>query len=143
MLASYRNIPLQLLLKKEEFDQAKSIYINAFSVDLHFVQTYLCSMREDALLFISAESLGDGVLEFFKQKPNRPFHHSAPRLKRILGVKNLLLDLETYKLTALSSCNFTKFGLEDELAHHKISTKNSTYELFHRQYRSRFPNAFN
>ncbi len=143
MLESYQNIPLQLLLKKEEFEKAKGIYINAFAVDLYFVETYLGSLQKDAKLFVKAEKVEEKANEFFKHKLNCPFYHFVPTGKRILGVKELLLDLEDYRLTTLTISNFTKLGLEDELAHHKISTKNSTYELFHRQYRSRFPNAFN
>lgn len=134
MAITYEQIPLHLLIKKEDFEQAEEIYLRAFTVDIHFAKTYLARLPTKAKLRILVERADPQVLEFLQRQGTCRYQYLQLKDRKLLGYKELLIQTPKSKYLILTSSNFTVQGLEDENARHRFSENESEFQLLQRKY---------
>lgn len=134
MPLSYPNIPLYLLLNKEHFEQASELVISAFAIDLSFAHVYLSNLRKDVSLHLSYVMAEEGLLEFLTQSEIGTLYLYKTSTRKFPSQKEILIHTPDATITILTTSNFTKKGLSDELSQHLYSDDYLDYSTHKRRF---------
>ena len=134
MPLSYPNIPLYLLLNKRHFEQASELVISAFAIDLSFAQLYLSNLRKDLSLHLSYVKAEEGVLDFLNHSGIGSINLYKASTRKFPSQKEILIHTPDATITILTTSNFTKKGLSDELSQHLYSDDYLDYSSHKRRF---------
>lgn len=134
MPLSYPNIPLYLLLNKQHFEQASELVISTFSIDLSFAHEYLSQFRKDLSLHLSYVKAEEGLLEFLTQSEIGALYLYKAPTQNFPSQKEILIHTPDATISILTSSNFTKEGLSDELSEHWYSDDYHDYSTQKRRF---------
>lgn len=134
MPLSYQNIPLELLLNKAHFEQASELTISTSSIDLHFVQVYLATLRNDLTIKIAYSESEKGALKFLTQSTYRRYYFLKLPAQNFLHQKELLIQTPNTKISILTSAPFTKKGIVDTFSCHLYSDDPIDYSNYKKQF---------
>ena len=134
MPQSYPNIPLYLLLNKQHFEQASELIISTFAIDLSFAHEYLSQFRKDLSLHLSFVQAEEGLLDFLTQSGIRALSLYTGPTQNFPSQKEILIHTPDATISILTSSNFTKEGLSDELSEHWYSDSYHDYSTQKRRF---------
>lgn len=134
MPQSYPNIQLYLLLNKQHFEQASELVISTFAIDFSFAQLYLSELRKDLSLHLSYVKAEEGVLDFLNHTEFGSINLYKAPMQNFRSQKEILIHTPDATISILTSSNFTKEGLSDELSEHWYSDSYHDYSTQKRRF---------
>lgn len=136
MKQTYNSIPLELLLKREDFEKAINIYLTGFMLDLDFIDTYLSYLRPDAGLYLRLENMNKKLAQYLNQnilKNNQQLR--LYKTERVI-LKELLIELEGEPICLLTTANFTVEGIASNQEQHELYFEKIIFRKLQQKYNS-------
>lgn len=139
MKQTYNSIPLELLMKKDDFEKAINIYLTGYILELDFIDTYLSQLRPDTGLYLRVESMDKKLAQYLNQnilKKNQQLR--LYKTERVI-LKELLIELEGETICLLTTTNFTVQGIASNQEQHELYFEKTIFRKLQQKYSSGNP----